>query len=143
MFKLLQTEMVEPYATTMLWTHKMVKDWTKRACKSNEPGAKKQRLIQYPPMLIVVEPTQSARAGTVRFLINNTFSDDITASILDANTVCIKGVHTPPGGNNNGLRREDDIPRGPWDPSNVLVNSRALFVITMHFSKQVFIPLLL
>ena len=28
MFKLLQTAMVEPYATTMLWTHEMVKDWT-------------------------------------------------------------------------------------------------------------------
>ena len=114
MFKLLQTAMVEPYATTMLSTHEMAKDWTKRACKSDEPDAKKQGLIQYPPMLIVVEPTQGARAGTVRFLINDTFSDDIPASILDANTVCIEGMHTPLGGNKSGLQREDDIPRSPW-----------------------------
>ena len=114
MFKLLQTVMVEPYATTMLWTHEMVKGWTKRACKSDEPDAKKQRLIQYPPILIVVEPTHGARAGSVGFLINDTFSDDIIASILDANTVCMEGVHTPPGGNNSGLRCEDGIPRGPW-----------------------------
>ena len=114
MFKLLQTVMVEPYATTMMWTHEMVKSWTKGACKLDEPDAQKQRPIQYPPILIVVEPTQGARAGTVRFLINDTFSDDITASILDANTVYIEGVHTPPGGNSGGLRREYDIPGGPW-----------------------------
>ena len=102
MFKFLQTVMVEPYATTMLWTHETVKDWTKRACKLDEPDAKKHRLIQYPPILIVVEPTQCARAGTVRFLINDTFSDDITASILDADTVCLEGVHTPPGGKSSG-----------------------------------------
>ena len=113
-FKLLQTVMVEPYATTVLWTHEMVKDWTKRACKSDALDAKKQRLIQYPLILIMVEPTQGARAGTVRFLINDTLSDDFNASILDANTVCIEQVHTPPGGKNSGLRREDDIPRGPW-----------------------------
>ena len=41
-FKLLQTVMVEPYATTLLRTHEMVKDWTKRACKSDELDAKKQ-----------------------------------------------------------------------------------------------------
>ena len=113
-FKLLPAIIVEPYVTTMLWTHEMVKGWTKRACTSDEPDAKKQRLIQYPPILIVVELAQGARAGTVRFLINNTFSVHITASILDANTVFREGVHTPPGGNNSGLRREDDIPRGPW-----------------------------
>ena len=65
-------------------------------------------------ILIMVEPAQGARAGTVRFLINDTLSDDINASILDANMVHIERVHTPPGGNNSGLRREDDIPRGPW-----------------------------
>ena len=32
-FKLLQTVMLEPYATTMLWTHEMMKVWTKRASK--------------------------------------------------------------------------------------------------------------
>ena len=90
MFKLLHTALVAPYATTMLWTHEMVKDWTKRAYKSDEPDAKNHRLIQYPPILIVVEPTQGARVGTVRFLINDTFSDGITASILGANTVCIE-----------------------------------------------------
>ena len=114
MFKLLQTVMVEPDATTMAWTHEMVKDWTKRACNSNEPDAKKQCLIQYPPILIGVEPTQGACAGTVRLVINDTFGDHITASILDANTVCVEGVHTPPGGNNSHLRHDDDIPRGPW-----------------------------
>ena len=98
----------------MMWTHQLVKDWTQKAGKSDEPHVKKQRLIHCPPILIVVEPAQGERPGKVRFLINDTFSDNITASIGDANTVCIEGVHTPLAGNNSGLRREDDIPRGAW-----------------------------
>ena len=50
----------------------------------------------------------------MQFLINTTISDDIAASVVDANTVCIEGVHTPPRGNNSGLQREDDVLRDPW-----------------------------
>ena len=47
-------------------------------------------------------------------LVNNTFSDGITAKIVDANTVSVEGVQTPPRGYNNGMRPEDDIPHRHW-----------------------------
>ena len=114
MYPLLQSVLVEPYASTMMWTHQPVKVWAQKAGKSDQLDAKKQYLIQYSPIVIVVEPTQGERPEKVGFLINDTFSDGITAFLVDANTVCKEGVHTSLGGNNSGLQREGDIPRGPW-----------------------------
>ena len=37
MYQLLQSLLLEPYASTMLWTHQLLKDWTKRpAYRMNE-----------------------------------------------------------------------------------------------------------
>ena len=110
MVKLLQSLLLEPYAANILWTHEMVKRWSENEKDAREPAAKKPRLIQYPPIVLFVEPGKESRPSQVRMLVNDTFSDSITATIVHANTVSLVGVHTPAGAYNNGMRPEDDIP---------------------------------
>ena len=37
-----------------------------------------------------------------------------SATIMNAHTIQIEGVHTPPRGCSCAVRRYDDIPRGTW-----------------------------
>ena len=47
MDQLLQSTLVEPYASAMMWTHLLVKDCTQKAGNSHELDAKKQRVHPY------------------------------------------------------------------------------------------------
>ena len=89
-----------------------MKQWTKNANDASAAAVKKQRLIQYPPIVIIIEPTQGDKLGLGCLVANDAFSDDITTTILNAHTIQIQGVHTPQRGCSSAMRCDDDIPRG-------------------------------
>ena len=88
MWQLLKCVLRDPYGEKAAW---------KNANDTSAPAVKKQRLIQYPPIVIIIGPTLGDKPGVGCLLVNDAFCDDITPTILNAHTIHIDGVHTPLG----------------------------------------------
>lgn len=106
-----------PHDVEVGWSHKLVKQWVREEGK--DPKTKQQQkrgLIAFPPIAVISQAPTPTTAGLIRCVINDAFSDDITATVVGSRSLVIRGEHSPPGGAvlPEGVTRSDDIPRGPW-----------------------------
>ena len=63
MWQLLKSVPRVPYGEKAAWTYEVVKQWTKNVNDAGALAVKKQRLIQYAPIVIIIQPTKGVKPG--------------------------------------------------------------------------------
>ena len=157
-WELLKTVLLPQFVENPNWSHETVVRWVDE--KSGKASKLKRAVgkIPYPPIVAITHPSKptgpapldTSHAGTVKCVINDSFSDDISARVSGAQSLIVTGTHIPPLGAilPAGMERADDIPAGPWSrtltfshillshPPPTLSEVYNLPCITVHIAKE-------